>query len=60
MSEETKDKLKEFIEERATDGRISCEDAWQIADELGLPKQEFVSAADDLGIKIHSCQLGCF
>ncbi len=60
MSQETKDKLKELSKDRAMDGGISCEDAWQIADELALPKQEFVKAADDVGIKIHSCQPGCF
>ena len=60
MREKTNDKLKEFIKEKATDGRISCEDAWRIADVHGLPKQEFVKSADELGIKIFDCQLGCF
>jgi len=60
MSQETKDKLKELIKEPATDDGASCENSWQIADELALPKQEFVKAADDVGIKIHSCQPGCF
>ena len=60
MSEKTNDKLKGPIKERATDSRISCEAAWQVAGELGLPKQEFRKAADDLGIKIFGCQLGCF
>ncbi len=60
MSEKTNDKLNEFIKEQATDGMISCEDAWRIADELGLPKQEFGKAADELGIRIFGCRLGCF
>ncbi len=60
MSQMTNDKLKELIKERAADGRISCEDAWRIANELGMPKQEFVKTADELGVKIFSCQLGCF
>jgi ribosomal protein L32E len=60
MSENNNDKLKELIKEHSVDGRISCEDAWQLADDIGAKKQEVGKAADELGIKVKSCQLGCF
>jgi hypothetical protein len=56
MSEE----IRRLLAERADGGRISCEEAWQVADELGVPKTEVGAAADDLGIRITDCQLGCF
>ena len=57
---ENEDSISELLKQRATEGRISCEAAWQIAQELGMEKQEVGKAADDLGLRIHSCQLGCF
>ncbi len=46
MSEETNDKPKVLIKERAADGRISCKAAWRIANELGT--------------RILGYELGCF
>ena len=54
------DKLKQALKEIATDGRITCEDVWQFADDNGITKSEMGKACDDLGIRINSCQLGCF
>lgn len=53
-------KLESAIKEKATDGRLTCDEAWQLADDLGINKADMGKAADDLGIKIKSCQLGCF
>ena len=54
------DDLKELVKQRATDGKITCEAAWALAEELGVEKAEVGRAADDAGIRIISCQLGCF
>ena len=60
MNDETTDKLKKLLKEHSTDGRITCEEAWQIADEIGTKKHEVGKTADEIGIRIQSCQLGCF
>lgn len=52
--------IRRLLTEKAEDGRISCEEAWQVAEELGVPKKDVGRAADDLGIRIRDCQLGCF
>ncbi len=57
---ETDDRINGLLKQKATEGKISCEEAWQIAEDLGMEKQEVGKAADDLGLRIHSCQLGCF
>lgn len=56
MNEELK---KEMIE-KATDGKLSCAAARKIAEALNLSYREVGHAADELGIKIKDCQLGCF
>lgn len=53
-------KIKEALRIAAPDGRLSCKEAWQLADDLGVEKSDVGKAADELKIKIHSCQLGCF
>lgn len=54
------DALKEQLREKAADGKISCELAWRIAEELGVSKADVGRAADEAGIRIKDCQLGCF
>lgn len=55
-----KESLDKKLKERAPDGRISCQEARQVAEELGLDYSEVGAACDRLRIRIHSCQLGCF
>jgi len=52
--------LKDAIETRLTDDRISCERCWEIASQHGLKKIEVAGACETLGIKIKPCQLGAF
>ncbi len=52
--------LKEEMLKKALDGKISCASARQLAEKLGLPYKEVGAAANELGIKIKDCQLGCF
>ncbi len=56
----SKDELKELILKKAENGRISCSDAGDIADQTGTPKNEVGRLIDELKIKIVACQLGCF
>ncbi len=52
--------LKEEMLKKAIGGRISCAAARQLAERLGLSYKEVGKAANELGIKIKDCQLGCF
>lgn len=52
--------LLQALREAAPEGRISCEVARALADELGVSYADLGVAANQLGIKIKSCQLGCF
>ncbi len=55
-----KEKLKDEIMKKAVDRKLSCAAAREIAEDLGIPYSDIGAAADALGIKIKSCQLGCF
>lgn len=52
--------LIELIMKRQTDQRISCQTAFELAEETGVSRAEIGRLLDELKIKIHSCQLGCF
>ncbi|MDY6967122.1 MAG: hypothetical protein SVR08_00500 [Spirochaetota bacterium] len=54
------EKLNEAIVNKAKDGRITCKDARQIADELGIDNLEVGKKINELKIKITKCELGCF
>ena len=53
-------RLKETLSEAALHDKISCAKARALAEQLGLSYKQVGEAANELGIKIHSCQLGCF
>jgi hypothetical protein len=55
-----KKELKEEMVKKAVNGRLSCSAARKIAEKLGVSYREVGAAADELGIKIKNCQLGCF
>jgi len=54
------EKLASELARRARDGRLPCAAAFAIAEELGVPRLQVGQAADELGVKIVDCQLGCF
>jgi LAO/AO transport system kinase len=56
LNEEVKEKLLK----KAGEKRITCADAREIAEDLGVPYKEVGEAADELGVKIKDCELGCF
>jgi hypothetical protein len=39
---------------------ITCRAIWRVADGLGYPRIEASSAVEAMGLKVSSCQLGCF
>ena len=45
---------------KAVDGKISCDDAGSIADELSVTMQEIGVTIDLLEISLNKCQLGLF
>ena len=52
--------LREAIASSASANAVPCIEAWQIADDRGLPRLLVGSAANEMGIQISRCQLGCF
>ena len=45
---------------RQSNSRISCATAFRIAEEANVPLREVGQLLNEMEIKIHSCQLGCF
>jgi len=52
--------MAQRVKEESRDGEISCAAALSVAKELGVPPPVVGEEANRLGIKIRSCQLGCF
>jgi hypothetical protein len=55
-----KNELRQEITKRAVEGKLACAVARRIAEELHLTYKEVGEAADELGVKIKKCELGCF
>ena len=60
MDAELKKKLTARIKEEATEKGLSCSQALSIAAELNCEPLQLGRLCDELKIKLHSCQLGCF
>jgi len=54
------EKIKEEIQKRVKDNRLSCAVARNIARELSVSYKEVGKAANELQVKITDCELGCF
>ena len=52
--------LKEKIQAAAPGGKIACAAAFQLAQDLALPRARLGELFNELNIKIIQCQLGCF
>jgi hypothetical protein len=52
--------LRQAIESSLVNGRLTCADAWRIADASGIPRMGVASACEAMKVKISSCQLGAF
>ncbi len=52
--------LLEKIRELAPDGTITCREARELADRLGIPPSKVGKVCSEARIKITACELGCF
>ncbi len=57
---EIKQEVLDAVSKAAKDGRLSCTEARKLAKELNIAVGMVGKAADELEIKIKSCELGCF
>lgn len=55
-----KESLKSLLLEKAKDKKLPCKLAFKISEENNVPLKEIGNMANELGIKIIECQLGCF
>ena len=58
--DKNEEKALALLESRASDARISCTKALEIARETGVSSRRIGAIIDENGIKIVQCQLGCF
>jgi hypothetical protein len=58
--DEVPERLAAHLRARADKGGITCAAIWKVADELGYKRLEASSAVEAMGLKVSSCQLGCF
>lgn len=54
------EKIVAKIKEEAKGGKLACKRAFELASELGVGPREVGQAANEAGVKIAACQLGCF
>ncbi len=59
-AKEISPRIKEAVNSKIKDGRVSCRDTWDMADKLGIKKPDLASALEAMQIKISPCQLGAF
>ena len=52
--------IKQAVTDKAPEGKIDCPVARKLAEDLGVPYKAVGEAANELGVKIHNCDLGCF
>ncbi|MBF0318878.1 MAG: molybdopterin-guanine dinucleotide biosynthesis protein MobB [Nitrospirae bacterium] len=60
MDEIARKELENTLMELSRDGRIPCELARKAAEDLGISYNKVGEAANNLKIRITSCELGCF
>jgi hypothetical protein len=54
------EKIVARVKEEAKGGKLACKRAFELAEELGVGLREVGKAANEAGVKIAACQLGCF
>jgi hypothetical protein len=59
-AEQVAPELQEVLERRAIDGKVTCADAWAVADTLGITRMQVSAAMETLGMHVTMCQLHCF
>ena len=54
------DDLEMKIRDSLVNGKLPCAVAFKVASDLGISPRQVGDKANELEIKIASCQLGCF
>jgi hypothetical protein len=57
ISAEVQSAIEQALDERR---RLTCVEAWRLAEALAMPRLSIANACEALGVKIMSCQLGAF
>ncbi len=52
--------LRNAISNALIDGRLTCKDAWEIADKYSLAKMAVSNVCEAMEVRICNCQLGAF
>ncbi len=52
--------IRELIIARSPNNKIPCREAFDIAKQTGVSRKKIGQMLNELEIKVHSCQLGCF
>ena len=52
--------IREELLKVSADGRVGCREALEAAGRLDVDPRLMSKAANELGVKIVACQLGCF
>ncbi len=52
--------LRAAIEALLVDDRLTCAEAWRIADAAGIARLAVANACESMKVKIKTCQLGAF
>ena len=60
LSQKSLSQLENTVKASLKDGYLSCPMAFKIADEAKVPKIAVGEMVDRLGIRVTSCQIGCF
>jgi len=54
------DKLIKTLQEMYPNGKISCQQARELAKKMDIELAEMGDLCDAAGVKIYGCELGCF
>jgi len=56
----TTEELRDAINAKAVDGKVSCKAMLDLAAETETPSQRIGEICNEMSIKLSGCQLGCF
>ncbi len=59
-AEQVTPELLDAVRGKATDGRVTCAVLRKLAEDSAVPYKVAGAAADQVGVKVHNCDLGCF
>jgi TolB-like protein len=54
------ERIIEAVKNETKDGVLTCHDARELAEKLGVEYSLVGQACDEAGVKVRVCELGCF